>query len=77
MGQKTQYNMKTKKELEKEGVSKVRNLGFQMVNNENIYYDEVYSAYFYNMLQSKKGISKYLDDIINELMKEIEFKSKM
>jgi hypothetical protein len=69
--------MKTKKELEREGVSRVKNLGFQMVNNENIYSDEIYSAYFYNMLQSKKGISKYLDDVIEEIINEIEYKSKI
>lgn len=69
--------MKTKKELEKEGVLKVKSLGFQMVTYENIYYDEVYSAYFYNMLQHKKGHSKYLDEIIEEIINEIETKSKI
>lgn len=68
--------MKTKKELENEGVSRVKNLGFQMVNNENIYYDDVYSSYFHNMLIGKKGFSKYLDDIIEEMINEIEYKSK-
>lgn len=69
--------MKTKKELEREGVLKVKNIGFQMVTCENIYYDEVYSAYFHNMLQNKKGYSKYLDEIIEEMIKEIEVKSKI
>jgi hypothetical protein len=69
--------MKTKKELEKEGISRVKSLGFQMVNNENIYYDEVYSAYFRNMLLNKKGTSKYLDEVIEDIINEIEYKSKI
>jgi hypothetical protein len=69
--------MKTKKELLKEGISRLRNLGFQMVDGENIFYDELYSVYFYNMLQNKKGMSKYLDEIIQELTTEIETKSKI
>jgi len=69
-------NMKTKKELLKEGVSKIKDMGFTMVDAENIYYDEVYSTYFKNILLIKKGTSNYLDEIIDELLNEIEFKSK-
>jgi hypothetical protein len=77
MGKKIQFMMKTKNELIREGVSRVKNLGFEMVNDENIYFDEVYSAYFQNMLQNKRGISKYLDDVIEEIIKEIENRSKI
>jgi hypothetical protein len=69
--------MKTKKELLIEGVSKVKEMGFIMVNTENIYYDEVYSSYFLNILFQKKGFSSYLDEIIDELMNEIEIRSKL
>lgn len=67
--------MKTKQELLREGVAKVKDMGFRMVNAENIYYDEVYSAYFQNLLLQKRGISKYLDEIIDELITEIETKT--
>ncbi|MBC7485423.1 MAG: hypothetical protein H7282_01545 [Cytophagaceae bacterium] len=67
--------MKTKHELLREGVTKVKDMGFRMVDTENIYYDEVYSAYFHNMLIQKKGTSRYLDEVIDEIIKEIEFKS--
>ncbi len=77
MGKKTQFIMKTKNELVKKGVSKVKSFGFELVNTENIYFDEVYSAYFQNMLQNKKGMSKYLDDVIEEIINEIEYKSKI
>lgn len=69
--------MKTKQELLNEGLMKVQSMGFRMVTNENIYYDEVYSIYFQNMLIHKKGSSKYLDEIIDELLEEIEIKTKL
>ncbi len=69
--------MKIKHELLREGVAKVKDMGFRMVNVENIYYDEVYSAYFQNLLLQKRGISKYLDEIIDEIIKEIETKTNV
>ena len=68
--------MKTKKELLKEGVLKLKNMGFTMVDVENIYYDEVYSVYFKNILLSRKGAGNYLDEIIDDLLNEIELRSK-
>jgi hypothetical protein len=68
--------MKTKKELIRDGISMVRNLGFERVNNTNIFNDEIFSAFFMGMLEKKKGTSKYLDEIIEELEREIEQKSR-
>lgn len=68
--------MKTKNELLKEGVLKIKNMGFTRVDLDNIYYDEVYSVYFRNILLSKKGTSNYLDEIIEELLTEVEQQSK-
>lgn len=68
--------MKTKNEILKEGVLKIKNMGFTRVDLDNIYYDEVYSVYFRNILLSKKGTSNYLDEIIEELLTEVEQQSK-
>ncbi len=68
--------MRTKKELLQEGVLKIKNMGFTMVNIENIYYDEVYSVYFKNILLSRKGMGNYLDEVIDDLLNDVELKSK-
>ena len=60
-----------KRNLESEALSKLKILGFRMVDDTNIYYDEVYGAYFLNFLVSKRGLSPILDEIIDEMMKEI------
>ena len=68
--------MKTREELIKEGISKIKKMGFQYVTSENIFYDEVYRSYFESMLTSKTGASNYLDEIIQELIDEINIKTK-
>lgn len=54
------------------GVKNLKTFGYPKVNIENILTDELYSAFFENMLKDNigKGTNK-VDDVINELLKTI------
>lgn len=67
--------METKIELINEGVAKIKGMGFMFVNPTNIFHNEIYSAYFENMLLTKMNKSPYLNAIIGELRKDIKLKS--
>lgn len=56
------------------GVKNLKEFGYPEVNSENILTDDVYSEFFKNMLNENKGHSQSIDDVINELIKEIETK---
>lgn len=60
--------------LIRDGVAKVRDLGFQYVNENNIFFDEVYSMYFQKMLDQKMGINTHLDTVIKYTLNEIHEK---
>lgn len=58
------------------GVKNLKEFGYPNVNTENILTDEVYSKMFESMLRDNKGHSTNVDEVIEELLKEIKSKSK-
>ena len=57
--------------LENDAVSKLRKFGFIMADNTNIYYHDVYGAYFLDILRKKKGTVPLIDEVIDEMIIEI------
>lgn len=53
------------------GVKNLQEFGYEHCNNENILTDEVYSQLFASMLSDNKGHIKVVDEVIDELLKEI------
>lgn len=54
------------------GVKNLKTFGYPKVNIENILTDELYSAFFQNMLEDNIGKgTKKVDDVINDLIKTI------
>lgn len=52
-------------------VKNLKEFGYPRVNRENIFTDDIYSAFFRTMLEENLGIRADIDDAINELLKEI------
>lgn len=57
-------------------ISRLRRHGFVHVNRDNIVTDEVYSQYFYNILDQMKGKNKERDKAINQLLEKFPPKKK-
>jgi hypothetical protein len=51
-------------------INRLRRLGFVHVNKDNITTDEVYSHYFFNMLDEMQGENKETDKAIKHLLKK-------
>lgn len=64
-------NEQIRNHLIKNGVENLKEFGYGNVNSENILTDEVYSMFFKKQLIESKGI-KLIDDIIDEILKEIK-----
>jgi hypothetical protein len=65
-------NAALKTKLVKEGVKKLRVLGFRYVNEENILSDEVYKIYFGRILESLPGNEAEETDIVKEILQQIK-----
>ncbi len=62
-----------KAHLIKSGVKNLKEFGYPDVCNENILTDYIYKSFFSNMLEENIGQStKQVDEVINELLKEIK-----
>lgn len=59
---------KIKQHLIKAGVKNLKEFGYPYVNEENILTDEVYYAFFKEMLEENKGHSEQVDKAIDELL---------
>lgn len=51
-------------------INKLRRLGFVHVNKDNIATDEVYSHYFFNILDEMQGENKEVDKVIKQLLEK-------
>ena len=51
-------------------INRLRRLGFVHVSKDNIATDEVYSHYFFNMLEGMRGENKETDKAIKQLLKK-------
>jgi len=65
----TTQEIKTK--LIQTGIKNLKEFGYPEVNEETILSDELYSAFFLNMLRYNKGNGKNIDVAIDELIAEI------
>lgn len=63
---------KFREKLIKNGVSNLKEFGYEHVDENNILIDIVYKGFFKSMLKDNLGYSKELDDELNNLLKEIE-----
>lgn len=66
-----------KETLLKEGVDKLKNLGFTNVTKLNIITDEVYSFHFSNLLLTELGIKPEADHVINALLKSMSHEDNL
>ena len=64
-----------REQIIKAGVSNLKRFGYKSVNAENIT-SGVYGQFFKSMLEENKGASPKADVVIDELLAEIESKSK-
>jgi len=53
------------------GVKNLREFGYPQCNENNILTDEVYSAFFRNMLNENKGNGADIDTAIDELLNQL------
>lgn len=60
-----------KETLIRDGVDRLREFGYPDVNEENIFTDKVYAAFFKQMLNQVKGIHRVSDEAIEELLKQL------
>lgn len=54
------------------GVNNLKEFGYPYANQNNILTDVVYSQIFNSMLNENMGHSNSVDEVINEIKKEIE-----
>jgi hypothetical protein len=60
------------KQLLINGVKNLKEFGYELVNEENILTDEVYSAFFERMLNENKGHNAQVDKAIQALLNKIQ-----
>jgi hypothetical protein len=60
-----------KKKLLKAGVKNLKEFGYPNVNEENILTDIVYGGFFKSMLEENKGYTPKVDEVIEELLKQV------
>ncbi len=53
------------------GVENMKKFGYAHVTLQNILTDEIYSKFFKAMLKDNMGVVEDVDEVINELIKEI------
>lgn len=58
-------------ELIKQAVNRLKRFGFRNVNENNITTDEVYSFYFFKMLNEMLGESREKDEAIQQLLEMV------
>lgn len=64
-----------KSQLIKNGVSNLKQFGYPHCNEGNILTDEVYSAFFAEMLKSNKGVRADVDSVIDDLLSATQQKA--
>lgn len=65
-------NEQIKEHLLKAGVKNLKEFGYPDVTTESILTDEVYKMFFQNMLEENLGNGNQVDEVINQLLKEVE-----
>lgn len=68
-------NTKTRirEKLIKDAIKDLQRWMFPKVDEKNIFYDITYSYFFVRILQSKKGMNKDIDLVIDEMIFEIKY----